>query len=74
MNLLKLIHKCPTLTYKEYGLRLNISEATVKRLFNKLKSSKIVKREDSSRNGKWIINKKSLSFYKEPHYLNTMIM
>ena len=60
MNLLKLIHKYPTLTYKEYGLRLNISEATVKRLFNKLKSSKIVKREGSSRNGKWIINKKSL--------------
>ena len=57
INLLKIINKYPTLTYKEYGLKLNVSEATIKRLFNKFKSSNMVKREGSSRNGRWIINK-----------------
>ena len=56
-NLLNTVKEYPALTYKEYGLKLNVSEATIKRLFNKLKTRKIVKREGSARNGKWIINK-----------------
>ena len=55
LNLLNTIKKYPSLTFKEYGLKLNVSEATIKRLFNKLKTFNIVKREGSTRNGKWII-------------------
>lgn len=57
VKLLNIVNIEPTLTLKEYGLRLNVSEATAKRLFNKLKKANIISREGSNRNGKWVITK-----------------
>lgn len=57
VKLLNIVNIEPTLTLKEYGLRLNVSEATAKRLFNKLKKANIISREGSNRNGKRVITK-----------------
>lgn len=55
IKLLQIIKKSPKLSQKEIGIKLNVSEATVKRMLNKLKNDKIVIREGSKRSGKWII-------------------
>lgn len=56
-NLLKLIMNDPTQSQRELSNQLKLSEATIKRMLNKMKNIGIIRREGSRRNGKWIIIK-----------------
>lgn len=47
----------PRQSQKALGDQLKLSEATIKRMLNKMKKIGIIKREGSRRNGKWIIIK-----------------
>ena len=54
---LSMLKDNPTISRKELSIRLNVSDSTIKRILNKLKKTKVISREGSTRNGKWIINK-----------------
>lgn len=56
-KLIKLIMNNPRQSQKALGDQLKLSEATIKRMLNKMKKIGIIKREGSRRNGKWIIVK-----------------
>ena len=53
--MIDVIRQNPSLTYKAYGEKLSVSQATVKRLVAKLKETGSIRREGSQRKGTWII-------------------
>ena len=55
LQLIDVIRQNPSLTYKAYGEKLSVSQATVKRLVAKLKVTGSIRREGSQRKGTWII-------------------
>ena len=55
LQLIDVIRQNPGLTYKAYGEKLSVSQATVKRLVAKLKETGSIRREGSQRKGTWII-------------------
>lgn len=55
LQLIDVIRQNPSLTYKAYGEKLSVSQATIKRLVAKLKENGSIRREGSQRKGTWII-------------------
>ena len=55
LQLIDVIRQNPSLTYKAYGEKLSVSQATIKRLVAKLKENGSIRREGSQRKGMWII-------------------
>ncbi len=54
-NLLALISENPKVTQEQLKHDLNLSLATIKRMISKMQADGLVKREGSSRKGKWIL-------------------
>lgn len=54
---LSILKDNPLISRREISIQLNVSDSTIKRTLSRLKKTNLIKREGSTRNGKWIINK-----------------
>ena len=54
---LSILKDNPSISRREISIQLNVSDSTIKRTLSRLKKTNLIKREGSTRNGKWIINK-----------------
>jgi predicted HTH transcriptional regulator len=58
-KVIDLIISNPTITQTKLAEELDVTTRTVKRILSKLQADGIVLREESNRNGKWIIKRKA---------------
>lgn len=54
---LSILKDNPSISRREISIQLNVSDSTIKRTLSRLKKTNLIKREGSTQNGKWIINK-----------------
>lgn len=54
---LSILKDNPSISRREISIQLNVSDSTIKRTLSRMKKTNLIKREGSTRNGKWIINK-----------------